>query len=89
MLFKMGETRACCPAQGALVNVMRWPGWEGSLGRMDTCIRMAESLRCSPETTTTLLIGYISIQNERFKVFKKRGGVSLSLPDSDLLETRY
>ena len=27
-------------------------------GRMDTCICMAESLPCSPETTTTLLIGY-------------------------------
>ena len=30
-------------------------------GRMDTCICMAESLPCSPETTTTLLIGYASI----------------------------
>ena len=27
-------------------------------GRMDTCIRMAESLHCSPETITALLIGY-------------------------------
>ena len=26
--------------------------------RMDTCIYIAESLRCSPETITTLLIGY-------------------------------
>ena len=25
---------------------------------MDTCICMAESLRCSPKTTTTLFIGY-------------------------------
>ena len=56
----MDETRACCPAQGALVNVMWQPGWEGSLGRMDTCIRMAESLRCSPETITTLLADYES-----------------------------
>ena len=32
------------------------PGWEGIWGRMDTCICMAESLQCSPETTTTLLI---------------------------------
>ena len=29
--------------------------WE----RMDTCVCMAESLHCSPETTTILLIGYI------------------------------
>ena len=27
-------------------------------GRMDTCICMAESLHCSTETTTTLLIDY-------------------------------
>ena len=32
-------------------------------GRMDTCIRMAEPLCCSLEMTTTLLIGYIPIQN--------------------------
>ena len=30
---------------------------------MGTCICMAESLHCSPETTTTLLIGYTPIQN--------------------------
>ena len=34
------------------------PGWEGSVGENDTCIGMAESLRCAPETITTLLIGY-------------------------------
>ena len=32
-------------------------GWERSLGEMNTCICMAESLCCSPETTMTLLIG--------------------------------
>ena len=42
----------------------------GVWGRMDTCLRMAESLHCSPETTT-LLIGYISIQNV-FGVKKKK-----------------
>ena len=30
---------------------------------MDTCICMAESLHCSPEIMTTLLIGYTPIQN--------------------------
>ena len=35
---------------------------------MDTCVRMAESLCCSPETVTTLLTGYTPIQN---KVKKK------------------
>jgi len=36
-------------------------------GRMDTCIYMAESLHCSSETVTTLLISYIPIQNEFLK----------------------
>ena len=40
--------------------------------RMDTCICMAESLVCSPETITTLLIGYIPIQNKKFFKKKKR-----------------
>ena len=39
----------------------------GVWGRMDTCICMAESLRCSPETLTALLTGYTSIQNKKFK----------------------
>ena len=30
---------------------------------MDTYIGMAEALLCSPETITTLLIGYTPIQN--------------------------
>ena len=30
--------------------------WEGSMGRMDTCICVAESLHCSTETVTTLLV---------------------------------
>ena len=35
-------------------------------GRMDTCIGMAQSLCSSPETITTLLIGYTPIQNKQF-----------------------
>ena len=35
---------------------------------IDTRICIAESLCCSPETTTTLLIGYALIQNTKFKV---------------------
>ena len=35
----------------------------GVWGRMETCICMAEPLLCSPETITTLLIGYTPIQN--------------------------
>ena len=40
------------------------PAW------MDTCTRMAESLRYSPETITALLIGYIPIQKKKFTVEK-------------------
>ena len=45
-------------------------GWGGGVG-MDTCICMAESLPCSPETTTTLLMGYILVQNKKFRKKKK------------------
>ena len=36
-------------------------------GRMDTCVCMAESLFCSPETAPILLIGYIPIQDKSLK----------------------
>ena len=36
-------------------------------GRMDTCICLAESHYCPPETITRLLIGYTPIQNKKFK----------------------
>ena len=38
----------------------------GVWGKMDTCIWMAESLRCSPDTITTLLVSYTPIQNKKF-----------------------
>ena len=38
---------------------------KGVWGRMDTRMCMAESLCCSPEGITTLLIGYIPIQNKK------------------------
>ena len=50
-------------------------GGSGVWGRMDTCICMAESLPCSPETSTTLLISYTSGQNKTFlKSTVHRGG---------------
>ena len=42
----------------------------GLWGRMDTCICMAESLHCLPETISTLVIGCTPIQNV-FGVTKK------------------
>ena len=53
-------------AYGALLSVMWQPGREGSMWRKDTCMRMTESLYCSPETVTTLLISYIPIENNFF-----------------------
>ena len=58
---------ACMPAGSVDMDVISpspikrlpEPGREGSLARMDTCICMAESLCCSPETITILLIGYV------------------------------
>ena len=44
----------------------------GVWGRMDTCICMAKSLCSSPETITTLLIGYTPIQNKKFMKKKKK-----------------
>ena len=36
---------------------------------MDTCMCTAESLHCSSETITTLLISDTPIQNKKFKVW--------------------
>ena len=42
----------------------------GVWGGMDTCICMAESLPCSPETIATFLIGYTPIKKKSFKKLK-------------------
>ena len=47
------------------------PDGRGVWGRMDTCICTAESLRCSPETISVLLIGYPPVQNKRLCLKKK------------------
>ena len=49
------------------------PGWEWDLGRMDTCIPMAETLHCSPETITTLA----ESQYKMISVLKKIVPISL------------
>ena len=40
---------------------------------MDTCMYMAESLHCSPETITTLLISHTLIENTKFKKQSNKG----------------
>ena len=52
--------------------------------RMDTCVCKAESLRYSLETTTTLSIGYIPIENKKFKG-KKRGANKIQKDVSNLI----
>ena len=50
----------------AQCDTAAWMGGEFG-GELDTCIRMAESLRCSSEIIKTLLISYAQIQNKKFK----------------------
>ena len=61
---------------GTLLSVLWQPRWKGSLGKKGyMCVYIhicvAESLCCSPETITTLLIGYTPIQNKKFLKKKK------------------
>ena len=56
-------------SNSAQCYVAAWMG-EGIWGRMDICVCMAESRCSSPETITTRLMGYTSIQNQKFKRIK-------------------
>ena len=77
----MGNQQGPTVQHRKLFSVMWQPEWDWVLlglgqgldfeGRMDTCTCMAESLRCSPETTTTLLIDYTPIQSKEFEKKKK------------------
>ena len=62
-VFKTDDKQGRSPytAQGTLVSVTWQPGWEGSLGKNDTCRCVAEFLCCPLETITVLLIGYTPI----------------------------
>ena len=71
MLY-LKPTRTYCVAQENLLIVMGSLDGRGVWGRMDTCIYMAESLDCAPETITTLLIGYTSKQNKKFFFFLEK-----------------
>ena len=51
LLYSTGNAAQCC---GSLDRAGVW-------GRMDTCVCVAESPHCPPETTTALLIGYTPI----------------------------
>ena len=51
------------PTHGTLLHVVCQPDGSAVWGRMDTFLCMAESLCCSSETSTTLLICYTPLQN--------------------------
>ena len=56
-----GREFCCCTVARSCPTL--WPPWN--------CICMAESLHCSPETITTLLLGYTPIQKKKFYVWGK------------------
>ena len=73
--------RSYCVAQRNLLSVTWQPGWEGSWGRMDTRICVTESLYCSPETITTLLIGYFCcLLQYKIKCLKKKKKEAYNFP---------
>ena len=61
------------------------PGWKGSLEENDTCICVAESLPCSPETITTLLMGYCYCLDAK-PCLTLCDSVDYSLPGSSVYE---
>ena len=71
LYLKWITNRTHCAARETLLLLCG--GLEGRRvwGRADTCICMAESLRCSPETVPTLSTGYPPVQNEKFKKMQK------------------
>ena len=54
--------------------------------RMDTCICMAKSLGCSPETFTTLLNGYTPVQNKKLLKKKQPTILKLKFPTNHMPE---
>ena len=57
---------------------------------MDTCTCTAESLCCSAETTSALLIGYTPVQNEKFKVLgEKKNHLTLQTPNIFAEQLKY
>ena len=77
---QVGNSAQCCVA--ACMGGGVW-------GRRDTFMCIAESLPYSLETTTTLLIGYISIHNKKFKVWEKnkKGKIINGLNRSQFLQS--
>ena len=60
-IFKMDSQQGPIVSTRELFSMLCQPGWRGVWWRLDTCICMAESLHCSHETTTILLISYVFV----------------------------
>ena len=59
LLWSTGSSAQC--------YVAAWMGREMG-GGLGTCICIAESLHCAPETIATWLISYIPMQNKKLKM---------------------
>ena len=71
-IFKMDDQQGLLIAQELCSRLCgSLDGW-GVWGRMGTCICVAESLHCPPETITALLTGNAPIQNKRLNKQTKR-----------------
>ena len=55
------------------------PDGRGVCGRMDTCVCMAGSLCCPPETIIILLIGYTLTQNKKLKNIGPQNSTKITL----------
>ena len=65
-VFKMDHQQGPTAQHGDLCSMICGSlDGRGVWGRMDSCTCIAESLPCSPEMITTVLIGYTSIQNKK------------------------
>ena len=60
-IFKMDNQRDLLQHRELCSMLCGSLGGDGVWGRMNTCVCMAEPIRWSPETITTLLIGYAPV----------------------------
>ena len=72
--WKTNKDLLCSTCNSTQAYVSAWMG-EGY-----TYICMAESLHCSPETITVLLISYTPIQNKKFKIGGRKEMVMSDVP---------
>ena len=88
-IFEMDNQQGPTVSHRELCSMCGSLDGRGVWGRMDTCIWMAESLHCSPETITTLLIGYTLIQNKKLKIKTRQNAITMKrITDKEQWEHR-